>query len=214
MKNNPNFCFRDGKLYTRNLVRGFRVHGEDAFIEKGIEWRNWRPQHSKLASAIKKGLKTEIPVGASVLYLGAANGVTPSFVSDLVGHAGMVYCVEFAPRSASDLIRVCEQRKNMVPILADARTPEKYAEIGGVDFVFEDVADPEQARIMLTNSRFLNKGGIGMIAVKARCVDSTEDPKRIFARVEKELSSAFEIRECLDIEPFEADHEFLVLEKK
>jgi fibrillarin-like rRNA methylase len=102
----------------------------------------------------------------------------------------------------------------MVPILADARTPKVYEEIGGVDFVFEDVADPEQARIMLTNSCFLNKGGIGMIAVKARCVDSTEDPRRVFARVEDELSSAFEIKEQLDIEPFEADHEFLVLEKK
>lgn len=211
---NPNLLFRDGKLYTRNLVRGFRVHGEDAFTEKGVEWRNWRPNNSKLAAAIKKGLKTEIPVGASVLYLGAANGVTPSFVSDLVGPQGIVYCVEFAPRSASDLIRVCEQRGNMVPIIADAREPKAYEEVGGVDFVFEDVADPEQARIMLTNSRFLNKGGVGMIAVKARCVDSTEDPQKVFARVEAELKGGFEIREQMSLEPFEADHEFLVLEKK
>ncbi|PIY91829.1 fibrillarin, partial [Candidatus Micrarchaeota archaeon CG_4_10_14_0_8_um_filter_60_7] len=75
----------------------------------------------KLAAAIAKGLVAGIAEGDSVLYLGAANGATPSFVSDLVGAKGMVYCVEFSPRAMRDLIRVCEQRENMVPILADAR---------------------------------------------------------------------------------------------
>jgi len=113
-----------------------------------------------------------------------------------------------------DLIRVCEQRENMIPILADARKPEEYAEVGKVDVVFEDVADPQQAEILLQNSRFLEKGGFAMIAVKARAVKSTEDPQKVYSKIKKTLSTAFEMAEEKDLHPFEKDHLFLVLKKK
>jgi fibrillarin-like pre-rRNA processing protein len=53
-----------------------------------------------------------------------------------------------------------------------------------------------------------------MLAVKARCIDSAADPKRIFAQVERQLSEDFEIEERLDIGQFEKDHEFLLLKYK
>ena len=163
-------------LATRNLVRGFKVHGERLFTENDVEYREWEPSQSKLGAAVINGLK-ELPIkrGSSVLYLGAANGATASFVSDIVGNKGVVYCVEISQRSMRDLIFVCEKRENMLPILADARMPQNYFEdVGGnVDVIFEDVADPEQARIMNENGRkFLKKGGIALIAVKARCIDA------------------------------------------
>jgi len=210
---NPNLLADGNRLATRNLVKGFKVHGERLFQKNGEEWRDWNPNRSKLAAAIAKGLVAGIAEGDSVLYLGAANGATPSFVSDLVGAKGMVYCVEFSPRAMRDLIRVCEQRENMVPILADARKPQDYAEVKRVDCVFEDVADPEQGRIMVANSRFLEKGGLGLLAVKARCVDSAVEPRRVYEQVEREVSKAFKILQRLDLAPFEADHAFLALEK-
>ena len=210
---NPNLLADGNRLATRNLVKGFKVHGERLFEKNGEEWREWNPNRSKLAAAIAKGLETGIAEGDSVLYLGAANGATPSFVSDLVGAKGIVYCVEFSPRAMRDLIRVCEQRENMVPILADARKTKDYEEVKRVDCVFEDVADPEQARIMVENSRFLKKGGLGLLAVKARCVDSAMEPRRVYEQVEREVSKAFKILQRLDLAPFEADHAFLALEK-
>ncbi|VVB67250.1 Fibrillarin-like rRNA/tRNA 2'-O-methyltransferase [Candidatus Norongarragalina meridionalis] len=216
MFSNPNLVREGSRLYVRSMVPEFKVHGERLLRKNGAEWREWNPNQSKLGAAIMRGLKTEIPVGASVLYLGAANGATPSFVSDLVGAGGAVFGVEISARAMRDLIRVCEKRENMLPILADGRKPETYAnELPGyVDFVFEDVADPAQARILIENARFLRKGGIAMLAVKARCVSSAEQPERVYKAVEAELSGTFETVEKMQLEPYEQDHEFLVLRKR
>lgn len=205
-------------IATRNLVKGFKVHGEQLVREKGEEYRFWDPMRSKLAAAIVKGLK-ELPVkeGSRILYLGAASGVTASFVSDIVGEKGMVYCVEFSPRSMRDFLLLCEPRKNMVPILADARKPEEYAEdVGGkVDLVYEDVADPEQARIMLENARmFLKKGGFAMIAIKSQSIDVTKEPQKVFEMVLAELKKEFEVLQTIALEPFDKEHLFVFLRRK
>jgi len=202
----------DGQLATLNAAPGKRVHGEQLFKRGGREYREWNPKQSKLAAAIVKGLKTPaIQPTSIVLYLGAANGATASHVSDI---ARVVYCVEFSARAARDLLRVCSQRENMFPIVADARKPGEYGDVGEVDVVFEDVADPEQARILKENARFLRKGGLALLAVKAACIDSSKPPKKVFAEVREELADAFDLIEEIDLEPFEMGHELLVLKKK
>jgi fibrillarin-like pre-rRNA processing protein len=206
------------KLYTRNSVEGFRVHGENLREEGGKEFREWNPRQSKLAAAIAKGIKAmPIKPGAKVLYLGAAQGATPSFVSDIVGARGVVYCVEFAPRAMRDLLRVCEAHANMLPILGDARKPEEYAaEIGrkGVGAIFEDVADPQQAEILLANARFLKRGGAALIAVKSQCISSVAPPEASYAEFRKKIAHAFEIVEELRLDPLEEGHAFYSLRKK
>ncbi len=206
------------KLYVRNGVKGFRVHGETIIKEGNYHYREWNPRQSKLAAAIAKGLR-RLPIksGTSVLYLGAAQGATPSFVSDVVGKKGSVYCVEFAPRAMRDLLRVCEAHENMLPILGDARKPEEYAseiENQKVDVLFEDVADPQQAEILLQNARFLERGGAALIAVKSQCISSTLPPEQSYAEFKKKVSSVFEIAEELRLDPFEEDHAFYSLRKK
>lgn len=205
----------EGRIATKSLAPGFIVYGEKTLKQKGVEYRLWEPSRSKLGAAIARGLK-ELPIrpGSSVLYLGAASGTTASHVSDIVGPNGAVYCIEFSARSMRDLIKVCEKRENMLPLLKDARFPKEYAEVGMVDVVFEDVADPEQARILIENAVLLKKGGVAMIAIKARCVSSTDEPQKVYAQVKKQLSSAFEITQEIDLAPFEEDHLFLVLKKK
>jgi len=205
-------------LATRNLVRGFRIHGERLVEEGGAEYRLWDPMRSKLAAAIVKGLG-ELPVveGARVLYLGAASGVTASFVSDIIGEGGVVYCVELSPRSMRDFLLLCEPRRNMLPILADARKPEKYAgDIKGkVDVVYEDVADPEQARIMLENAgMFLKGGGHAMIAIKSQSIDVTAEPKEVYEKVIGELGREFDVLQRIELEPFDKEHLFVLLKKR
>ncbi len=203
------------RIATKSFSPGFSVYGEQTLKENGSEFRFWDPRRSKLGAAIVRGLK-QMPIkpGSKVLYLGAANGTTSSHVSDIVGKEGEVYCIEFAARSMRDLIRVCEKRENMLPLLKDARFPMEYSELGLVDVVFEDVADPEQARILNENAVFLKKGGFAMIAVKARCVSSVVEPKKVYAEVKKELLEKYDIVEEFELDPFETDHLFLLLKKK
>ena len=197
------------------MVKGFKVHGERIFEKSGREYREWNPYQSKLGAAIALGLKNfPFSQGTKVLYLGAAHGVTPSFVSDIVGKKGIVYCIEISPITMRDLIRVCEQRENMIPILSDARHPEQYEEVGKVDIIFEDVADPQQAEVLLQNARFLEKGGFALIAIKARAINSVQEPSKVCQTIKKKLEGVFETEEEIVLDKFEKDHLFLILKKR
>jgi fibrillarin-like pre-rRNA processing protein len=204
----------DGKLATRNLVRNFRVHGEKLVEAEGAQYRYWNPYRSKLAAAMVKGMKTmPIRKGSKVLYLGAAAGVTPSFISDIVGKEGVVYCVEFSPRTMRDLLYVCEKRNNMLPLLADARRAGSYErEVGKVDVVYEDVAQPDQDEIMISNARkFLKKGGYAMLAIKSQSVDVTKRPKEIYEKMLGRLGEHMKILESYELSPFDKDHLFVLM---
>ncbi len=199
------------RIATENLSVGRNVYGERLIEHEDTELRLWDPFRSKLAAVIFKGLK-HLPVkpGCRVLYLGAASGTTASHVSDIVGEDGAVFCIEFAPRSIRDLIgNVCRFRGNMAPILADARFPGKYAPlVGEVDVIYCDIAQPEQARILVDNANvFLKRDGWIMLAVKARSIDVTQEPSQIYKREIKVLKeNSFKISEVIHLEPYDKAH--------
>jgi len=206
----------EGRLATVNLTPGFKVYGERTTEFEGKEYRSWDPYRSKLSAAILNGLK-EIPIKPkmNVLYLGAASGTTASHVSDIVGGKGKVFCVEFAPRSMRDLISVCERRKNMLPILGDARKPEEYEkDVGIVDCLYQDVAQPDQDKILLRNASMLKPKGPAVIAIKSQSIDVTAKPKDTYKEVLSSLESEFEVLERFDLNPFDKDHLFVSLRKK
>ncbi|VVB69734.1 Fibrillarin-like rRNA/tRNA 2'-O-methyltransferase [uncultured archaeon] len=207
------------RLLTLNMVPGQTVYGEKKAKIDGKEYRIWDPTRSKLGAAIVKGLKINPFIeGINVLYLGSANGTTVSHISDLLGKNDKIYCLEIASWSMADLIKLAETRPNIYPILADARMPEEYAKMidEKVDVLFEDVADREQARILIENSKLLlKKYGLAMIAIKARSINAVENPRVVYDQVVKELTQKeFELLQRIDLHPFEKDHVFLVLKKK
>lgn len=203
----------EDRLATLNLTPGRKVYGERLFQAKGKEYRVWDTFRSKLAAAIANGVE-EVPLGSGskVLYLGAASGTTASHVSDIVGEDGLVYCVEFSPRVMRELVSVCEYRKNMLPILADARFPEKYRMlVDQVDVIYQDVAQPNQSEIMIKNAKmFLKEGGHGFLAIKARSVDVTKEPSEIFKRETDTLKKMFEISKVVHLEPFDKAHVMII----
>jgi fibrillarin-like pre-rRNA processing protein len=155
-----------------------------------------------------------IQSGHKVLYLGASTGTTASHVSDIVGDNGHVYCVEFAPRVMRELTNnVSSHRRNMSPILADARMPNKYRMlIGDVTDIYCDVAQPEQAKIVADNAdMFLEKGGWIMLAVKARSIDVTKEPAEVY-RIETNVlkEREFTIKETIHLEPYDKAHAMIV----
>lgn len=202
---------------TINLAPGFSVYGEKLLKHNNQELRLWDPYRSKIGAAIMKHISMlPIKTGDKVLYLGAANGTTASHVSDIVGKEGKVFCIDIAPRVMRDLIYVCEHKTNMVPIMADAGKPEEYEfAVEQVDFLFEDVASPDQAEILIKNAeKFLKKGGYAMIAVKSRSIDVTRAPRQIYAEVESKLKKHFEVIDAKELEPFEKDHIVFLLKRK
>jgi len=197
-------------LATKNSYPGHRVYGEQLVKVKGVEYRIWNPYRSKLAAAILKGLsRSPIRGGEKVLYLGAATGTTASHVGDIVGKSGRVYCVEFSHRVMRELINVCNVRKNLIPILADARKPNFYkAVVPKVDGIYCDVAQPDQARILADNADvFLKPGGWILIAIKARSIDVKRPSEEI---IEEQINDMKErgvkVVEVVPLEPYDKDH--------
>lgn len=204
-------------LSTKNLDRGFRVYGERLFRIGDDEYRSWVPYRSKLAAAILSGIKQiGISSGKRVLYLGVATGTTASHVSDIIGENGMLYGVDFAPLVLAQFKRnVADRRKNVIAIYADARFPMTYKSIvGQVDFIYCDVAQPEQAKILIDNAKLMLKlGGLAMIAIKARSIDSTEDPSRIYKQEIATLErGGFRVLEKVDLGKYEQDHIMVLAE--
>ena len=168
------------------------------------EWRAWDPRRSKLGAMLERGMDLGLAGGETVLYLGAASGTTVSHVADF---AGPTYAVEFAARPARDLLDVCEARKNLFPLLKDARKPETYAHVvEPVDALVQDVATRGQATVALTNRRFLREDGRLLLAVKARSEDVTADPGAVFDRTLDRLDEGYEVLETERLDGFHEDH--------
>jgi len=200
------------RLLTKNNSPGFSVYGEELIKSGGHEYRVWNPNRSKLAAAILNGLK-RFPFGEenSVLYLGASSGTTPSHLAD-ISTKGTVYCIEFSENSMRKLMKVCEKKGNMAPILGDARKPDDYAMlVGKVDVIYQDVAQPDQSDILIKNAKeFLKSGNLALIAIKARSVDVVAEPKEVFESEKERLKGAFDILEEVRLEPYHKDHMFFV----
>ena len=208
----------DSRLATINLTPGHRVYGEQLVKIKNIEYRIWDFWRSKPAAAIKKGLKNfSLKKGMKILYLGIASGTTSSHFSDIIGEKGIIYGVEISERVLRELVPHAERRGNIIPILADARMPEKYENIilEKVDCLYADVASPDQIQILIRNAqKFLKSKGWTIIAIKSQSIDVTKPPKQVYKESLKELQKYFEIIDKLELDPYEKAHLFVVMRMK
>jgi fibrillarin-like pre-rRNA processing protein len=206
-----------GKMLTKNLVPGEKVYGERLMRLGGQEYREWNPRRSKLAAAMKNGLKHfPFKKDTNVLYLGSAEGTTVSHLSDVLEGSGLIAGVDISARVMRKFIMLCEQRKNLLPIMASANNPEAYKElVPQVDVLYQDVSQKNQAEIFLKNAQtFLKKGGFGLIAIKSRSIDVARKPAKIFQQEQAKMEQDFEIFQTMRLEPFEKDHVFIVGKKR
>jgi len=202
----------DGKLATKNLVKSKKVYNERLFQIDGVEYREWDIYKSKLAAAIKKGLKSfPFNKDSIVLYLGASSGTTVSHLSDIILN-GKIFAVEFAQRPMRDLLELCKLRENIFPIFEDANHPEKYyLDIKSkVDIIYQDVAQPNQAEILLKNSNyFLEKNGQVFLCIKSQSIDVLQSPQKIYNQTISFLElNGFKTIQKINLEPYDKDHLF------
>ncbi len=202
------------KLATENLVEGNQVYKEKLITKKGIEFRLWEPFRSKLAASIMNGLELfPFQNKSKVLYLGVSTGTTISHISDIVGPSGIIFGVEHATRVARDFLdRVATYRKNIIPILQDARKPKEYFSIfGKVDVVYVDIAQPDQTEIAIANCKmFLKKNGYLFLVIKTRSIDVTKSPKRIIDEEILKIKENFDILQTIDLHPYDKDHAMVI----
>lgn len=225
IRNHPKFfnVFISGpkgklKLYTRNLDKGNRIYGEKLVLYKGIEYREWDPYRSKLAALLLENpISNFLSEDINCLYLGASSGTTVSHLSD-IAKSGVIYSVEFAERSIRQLIQNTSRRKNIIPILDDARYPQNYAKsiFSSIDLIYQDVSQPNQAEIALTNCNYyLKENGLLIIAIKSQSIDSIQKSEVVYAQEKKVLEKAgYNILESINIHKYAANHIVLIVKRK
>ena len=202
------------KLATENLIPGNQVYNEKLVRIKGTEYRIWNPFRSKLAATIMNGLR-DFPFmqKSSVLYLGVSTGTTISHISDIVGQNGIIFGVEHTSRVARDFLdRVASHRKNIIPIIQDARKPQEYFSVfKKVDVVYVDIAQPDQTDIAIDNCKmYLKSNGYLFLVIKTRSIDVTKDPKKVISNEIKKLEPLFEIKQIINLQPYDKDHAIVI----
>lgn len=210
----PGVFREDNEFYTHNAVSGTKAYGERLLQHDGEEYRQWDPNRSKAAAALKKGLGTfPIEPDSSMVYLGASTGTTVSHMSDILTE-GIVYAVEYSPKITRQLVSLTDDRENIAPILGDARKPKEYAPLcSQADAIYQDVAQPDQINILKRNAdTFLKEDGYALLAIKAQSISSTQSANDIFTEAKESLSEDFDILEGKKLSPFHTDHLFLVLQ--
>ena len=208
--------FKQGnRIFTENpnCCKGLQVYNEKLIKYEDKELRSWNPYRSKLAAAILNGFIPEINPDSKVLYLGAATGTTVSHISDIAKN-GVIFSIENSPIAVKHFIKLCEKRKNIVPILADANHTDRYSLIvPTVDIVYQDISQRNQAEIFIENvKKFLKENGVGIIMIKARSIDVSLAPEKVYDTVCLKLKeNDLEIIKKIDLKPYEKDHSAIVV---
>jgi fibrillarin-like pre-rRNA processing protein len=122
--------------------------------------------------------------------------------------------VEVASRVARELMEnVVKYRKNVVPIVADAKHPEKYTVVyGNIEIVYCDVAQPDQTEIAIKNcNEYLDRPGYLFLVVKASSIDALKSKQEVFEDQTRILEHAnFDILQEIDLEPYDRNHAMIL----
>lgn len=201
------------ELWTETVGAPPAVYGErwERFDERTL--RSFEPARSKLACAAARGWEGPLPrPGERWLYLGAASGTTASHVADLLGPGGTLYALERSPRPFSRLLGLAERWPNLLPILGDALEPERYADrVPIVDGIYADVAQADQAGIVLRNAALFLRDGTGalLIALKTSSMGRGVAAATHLRAAEEALDATVPLVGAVRLEPFYRSHYLL-----
>ncbi len=198
---NRNIIFKDKKIFIKE--------------KENNKLKEWDPFRSKIAAGIKKGIDLDIKENQKILYLGAAEGYTISFISEIIDK-GEVYGIDISPYSMQKLLLLSKKKENLIPILGDCNRPEEYQDLlkAKFDCIVQDIAQKNQAEIVIKNSDlFLKEKGIIILSLKLSAISqknyrkTTEDQLTL-------LRKKFNILNQKRLDPFEKNHVLIVAQKK
>ncbi len=146
----------------------------------------------------------------NVLYLGAAEGVTATWISQRLD--GTVLAVEKSPVGGLGLLQASRDNDNLIPYIGDARHPSAYAPLTPrLGLLYQDIAQRDQVELFVKNlERFYPRRGF--LAVKARSIAVERDPEDIFQEAKDRLSEAGKVVDMVRLAPFHKDHAMIVVD--
>lgn len=148
--------------------------------------------------------------GENVLYLGAAEGATATWLGQRL--EGTVVAVEKSPVAGLSLLRAARGLDNLVPYIGNAREPGSYAPmVPPLGIIYQDIAQRDQVDIFVKNmERFQPRRGF--LAVKARSIAVERAPKEVFEEARKEAERAGRVVDMVALGPFHKDHAMIVVD--
>lgn len=199
------------RIYTETKDN-YNHYGEKVIKQRDLYLREWSPNNSKIAAAMKKGFNLKLKDNSNVLYVGCSSGTTLSHIADLVTK-GDIVANDVSMESMVGLLSLLKIKKNIIPILSDFRILPENTGLNKekFDFVFQDVSQKDQADVFIELvKKFLNKGGQAAISLKTRSIDSSKSPKQVLVKESEKIRKAgLKILKTIDLEPFEKEHYFL-----
>ena len=187
-----------------NLPDGIRKKRSFLEIKYKNNWIAWNPYHSKLSAYIlAKGKYWPFTRKSIVLYLGAAEGNTISYLSNLCPD-GRIIGVDISPTSMAELILLAEKKKNIIPFLGDAHFPEQYhPHVNSPDIIYQDIAQGDQLDIFIRNYKYF-KPKHGFLMLKSKSIKGND--KEIINQYRENLESYFTTVECINISKWAKGH--------
>ena len=140
---------------------------------------------------------------STILYLGAAEGNTVSFLSHIC-HEGRIIGVDISSMAMAELLVLAEKRKNIIPFLGDAHFPTSYRRHTNIpDILYQDIAQRDQVEIFIRNYDFFGPK-CGFLMLKSR--SSPGKDSEVFQDCEKKLEFRFKKVSTVDITKWSKGH--------
>ena len=179
-------------------------------LKKGKKWITWNPYHSKLAAyVLGNGENWPFARKSKILYLGAAEGNTVNFLSD-ISIEGRIIAIDISRMSMIELVTLAEQKKNIIPFLGDAHFPEKYRNhAGNPDIIYQDIAQADQINIFIRNYKYF-KPKCGFLMIKSYSMSGKES--KIYSETERLLEQNFTTFEVVNISKWAKGHKAYYIE--
>ncbi|MCL4345476.1 MAG: fibrillarin-like rRNA/tRNA 2'-O-methyltransferase [Candidatus Thermoplasmatota archaeon] len=203
------------RLYSRSQFAE-SVYGEKIIKKHEYFLHAWEPKKSKLSAAISDGIsRLPIEEDTETLYLGASSGTTVSHISD-ISNDGKIFAIEVAPEPFSKLLNLSENRRNIYPVMANARIPDEYSFFLGhsPDFIYQDISQKDQTEILLRNMDAFPEWNYAIYMLKAISIDSARKPDDVLNEQISKLKKrkGIKIIETINISNFHRGHFCILLQ--
>jgi fibrillarin-like pre-rRNA processing protein len=187
-----------------NLPDGIRKKRSFLEIKENKNWIAWNPYHSKLSAyVLAKGEYWPFTKKSIVLYLGAAEGNTIRFLSNICSK-GRIIGVDISPTSMAELLLLADEKTNIIPFLGDAHFPKQYlAHVNSPDIIYQDIAQSDQLDIFIRNYNYF-KPKCGYLMLKSKSIKGNDN--EIITEYKNKLKTNFEIVECINISKWAKGH--------
>jgi len=171
---------------------------------KNKKWIKWNPFHSKLSAYLLGGGKYwPFKKNSKILYLGAAEGNTLSFLSEICTK-NTITAVEISAIAMAELLELVDKKRNIIPYLGDAHFPNKYhVQANQPEIIYQDIAQNDQVDIFLRNCNYFNPK-YAFLMLKTQSISSKKT--KILEYTEKKLKERFQMVETINIKKWAKGH--------